>query len=138
MADVVRYIPGITMGQGEGNRDQPTIRGNGTTSGFFTDGMRDDAQYFRDLYSVERVEGLKGSNALIFGRGSGGGVLNRVSKEARWAPVRELTLQGGSYGNRRGSIDVGQGVSTRVAGRLNALYENSDIFRHRCRSSVTG
>jgi catecholate siderophore receptor len=131
MADVVRYIPGITMGQGEGNRDQPTIRGNGTTSGFFTDGMRDDAQYFRDLYSVERVEGLKGSNALIFGRGSGGGVLNRVSKEARWAPVRELTLQGGSYGNRRGSIDVGQGVSTRVAGRLNALYENSDIFRHR-------
>jgi catecholate siderophore receptor len=44
MADVVRYIPGITMGQGEGNRDQPTIRGNGTTSGLFTDGMRDDAQ----------------------------------------------------------------------------------------------
>jgi catecholate siderophore receptor len=129
MADVVRYIPGITMGQGEGNRDQPTIRGNGTTSGFFTDGMRDDAQYFRDLYSVERVEGLKGSNALIFGRGSGGGVLNRVTKEAGWAPVRQLTLQGGSHGNRRGSIDVGQGVSTRVAGRLNAMYENSDIFR---------
>ena len=74
MADVVRYIPGVTMGQGEGNRDQPTIRGNGTTAAFFVDGIRDDVQYFRDLYNVERVEGLKGANALIFGRGTGGGV----------------------------------------------------------------
>jgi outer membrane receptor for monomeric catechols len=50
MADVVRYVPGVTMAQGEGNRDQATIRGNNTTAGFFVDGMRDDVQYFRDLY----------------------------------------------------------------------------------------
>ena len=74
MADVTRYIPGVTMGQGEGNRDQTTIRGNNTTAAFFVDGMRDDVQYFRDLYNVERVEALKGANALIFGRGAGGGV----------------------------------------------------------------
>ena len=42
MADAARYVPGVTMGQGEGNRDQVTIRGNNTTSGFFVDGMRDD------------------------------------------------------------------------------------------------
>ena len=71
MADVVRYVPGVTMAQGEGNRDQATIRGNNTTAGFFVDGMRDDVQYFRDLYNVERVEALKGANALIFGRGVG-------------------------------------------------------------------
>lgn len=129
MADAVRYIPGVTMGQGEGNRDQPTIRGNGSTSAFFVDGMRDDVQYFRDLYNVERVEGLKGANALIFGRGVGGGVLNRVTKTAQWTPVRELTLQGGSYGNKRGALDIGHGVSDKVAVRLNGMYENSDLYR---------
>ena len=94
MADVVRYIPGVTMAQGEGNRDQATIRGNNTTAGFFVDGMRDDVQYFRDLYNVERVEALKGANALIFGRGVGGGALNRVTKAAEWTPTRELQLAG--------------------------------------------
>ncbi len=130
MADVARYVPGITMGQGEGNRDQPTIRGNNSTSTFFVNGVRDDVQYFRDLYNVERVEGLKGANALIFGRGTGGGVINRVTKEAEWAPIREVTVQGGSYGTRRGAVDVGQGVSESVALRLNGMYENSDRFRY--------
>jgi catecholate siderophore receptor len=129
MADVTRYTPGITMGQGEGNRDQPTIRGNNTTAGFFVNGMRDDVQYFRDLYNVERIEALKGANALIFGRGVGGGVLNRVTKTADWTPTRELSLQGGSYGNKRGAIDVGQGVSDAIALRLNGVYENSDLYR---------
>ena len=101
MADVVRYVPGVTMAQGEGNRDQATIRGNNTTAGFFVDGMRDDVQYFRDLYNVERVEALKGANALIFGRGVGGGALNRVMKSAGWSPTRELQVEGGSYGTRR-------------------------------------
>lgn len=129
MTDVVRYVPGITMGQGEGHRDQPTIRGNSTTADFFIDGVRDDAQYFRDIYNVERVEALKGSNAMIFGRGGGGGVINRAMKEADWIPVRELMLQGGSYHNRRMTVDMGQGLTDRIAGRVNAMYENSDLFR---------
>ncbi len=129
MADVVRYVPGITMGQGEGHRDQPTIRGNSTTADFFIDGVRDDAQYFRDLYNVDRVEALKGSNAMIFGRGGGGGVINRAMKEAEWIPLRELLLQGGSYHNRRTTMDVGQGLTDRIAGRVNAMYENSNLFR---------
>jgi catecholate siderophore receptor len=79
MADVARYVPGVTMGQGEGNRDQVTIRGNNSTSTFFVNGVRDDVQYFRDLYYVVRVEALKGRKGLIFGRVSGGGVINRVT-----------------------------------------------------------
>ncbi|HEX8903813.1 MAG TPA: TonB-dependent receptor plug domain-containing protein, partial [Longimicrobiaceae bacterium] len=131
MADVVRLVPGVTMGQGEGHRDAPTIRGNSSTADFFVDGVRDDAQYFRDLYNVERVEALKGSNALIFGRGGGGGVLNRVTKEAQWTPVRAFSAEGGSYGHMRASIDVGQGVGPNVAARLNGVYENSEGFRDR-------
>lgn len=129
MADVVRYVPGITMGQGEGNRDQPTIRGNSTTADFFVNGVRDDAQYFRDLYNVERVEALKGSNAMIFGRGGGGGVINRVMKEAGWTPSGELTIQGGSYGNRRATLDIGRGLNSKVAARFNGMFENSGLFR---------
>jgi catecholate siderophore receptor len=129
MADVVRYVPGVQMGQGEGHRDAPTIRGNASTADFFVDGVRDDAQYLRDLYNAERVEALKGSNAMIFGRGGGGGVLNRVSKEAQWAPVRALTAEGGSWDHRRTTVDVGEGLSETVAARFNGMFERSGGFR---------
>jgi len=129
MADVVRYIPGITMGLGEGHRDAPTIRGNSSTADFFIDGVRDDAQYYRDTYNVERVEALKGSNAMVFGRGGGGGILNRVTREAQRIPTRTLSMTGGTFAQRRATLDVGQGVGRSVAARLNALYENSANFR---------
>jgi catecholate siderophore receptor len=131
MADVVRYVPGVQMGQGEGHRDAPTIRGNASTADFFVDGVRDDAQYLRDLYNVERVEALKGSNAMIFGRGGGGGVLNRVTKEAQWAPVRAVTAETGSWDHRRTTVDVGEGVSGTLAARFNGMWESSGGFRDR-------
>jgi catecholate siderophore receptor len=82
IADLVRYIPGVSAGQGEGHRDQITLRGNNSTADFFVDGLRDDVQYFRGFYNIERVEVHKGPNAMIFGRGGGGGILNRVTKGA--------------------------------------------------------
>ena len=130
MADVVRYVPGVTMGQGEGNRDQPTIRGNATTADFFVDGVRDDVQYFRDLYNLDRVEVLKGSNAMIFGRGGGGGVINRVTREPQWAPLHALTLQGGSFDQKRISADFNQPLTQAIAARVDGVYENSGLYRN--------
>ena len=130
MAEVVRYVPGVTMGAGEGHRDAPTIRGNASTADFFVDGVRDDAQYLRDTYNVERIEALKGSNAMSFGRGGGGGVINRVTKDAQWSPVETFTLEGGSWDHRRATLDVGQGLGSRVAGRVNAMYKDTRTFRH--------
>jgi catecholate siderophore receptor len=129
MADVVRYVPGITMGQGEGHRDAPTIRGNSTTADFFADGVRDDAQYFRDLYNVDRVEALKGPNAMVFGRGGGGGIINRVTKEAQWMPTRAFTLEGGSFEHRRATLDLGDGFGRVFAARINGMIEDSRQFR---------
>lgn len=129
MSEAVRYVPGVTMGQGEGNRDQPTIRGNGTTADFFVDGLRDDAQLFRDVYNIERIEVLKGPNAMIFGRGGGGGVINRVTKQAGWDQVQSFSIQGGSFNKARATIDVGQGFSDAFAVRLNGLYEDSESYR---------
>jgi catecholate siderophore receptor len=130
ISDVVRYTPGITAHQGEGNRDQVIIRGNSSTADFFVNGVRDDAQYYRDLYNLERVEALKGPNAMIFGRGGGGGVINRVTKEAGFTPLHEFTLQGGQFGHKRLTGDLDQPFGDKVAVRLNGLYEDSDSFRN--------
>jgi len=129
MADVVRYLPGVGTHQGENNRDQVVIRGNNSSADFFLDGVRDDVQYYRDLYNLERVEALKGPNAMVFGRGGGGGVINRVTKEAGFQPIHEVTLQGGSYGRKRVAVDVDQPLTGRLAFRLNGMYESSDSFR---------
>lgn len=129
MGDVVRYIPGITAVQGENNRDQVVIRGNNSSADFFVNGVRDDVQYFRDLYNAERIEALKGPNAMIFGRGGGGGVINRVTKEAGFAPLREIALQGGSFGNKRVTADWNQALGAKAAVRLNGMFEDSDSYR---------
>jgi catecholate siderophore receptor len=129
MADVTRYMPGVGFAQGEGNRDTPVMRGNATTSDFFVDGVRDDVQYFRDVYNVERVEAIKGPNAMIFGRGGVGGVINRVTRQADWGLSREASLQLGSWDNRRFTTDLGRAVNEVVALRATGLYENSDSYR---------
>lgn len=131
MADVVRYVPGVTMGQGEGHRDAPTMRGNSSTADFYVNGVRDDAQYLRDLYNVESVEALKGANALAFGRGGGGGVINRVMREAGWGRVSELSLTAGAFGQTRGSFDVGTPLSPHAAVRLTGMAERADSYRNR-------
>jgi catecholate siderophore receptor len=129
ISDVVRYMPGITAHQGENNRDDVVIRGNRSSADFFLNGIRDDVQYYRDLYNLDRVETMKGPNAMIFGRGGGGGVINRVTKEAYFAPLREISLQGGSFSNKRVSVDFDQPISDKLALRTNGLYENSGSFR---------
>jgi catecholate siderophore receptor len=129
VADLARYVPGAGAAQGEGNRDTIILRGNSSTSDFFLDGVRDDVEYYRDFYNIDRVEILKGPNAMIFGRGGAGGIVNRVPRQANWQPVRELSLRGGSWDNRRATVDVGDAVNDRVALRITGLYENSDSYR---------
>jgi catecholate siderophore receptor len=129
LTDVARYVPGAGMAQGEGNRDTIILRGNSSTADFFVDGVRDDVEYFRDLYNVDRVEALKGPNAMIFGRGGAGGVINRVTRQAQWDRVREASVEGGSWQHGRATFDVGDGVSDRLALRVTGVVENSESFR---------
>jgi catecholate siderophore receptor len=129
VADVVRYVPGVGIAQGEGNRDTPVFRGNSSTSDLFVDGIRDDVQYFRDFYNIEQVEVLRGPNAMIFGRGGSGGVLNRVTKVADGEHHRELSLSLGSWSRARGTADVGQTFSDQGSFRVAAMYEDSGSYR---------
>jgi len=129
ITDITRYIPGITIHQGEGNRDELVIRGVDSSANFFVNGFRDDVQYFRDLYNTQSIEVIKGPSALTFGRGAGGGLVNRTLKEADGQRIYEATAQTGSWGDRRFTVDAGQAVNDKVAVRLNAFYEGSDTFR---------
>ncbi|WP_066553068.1 TonB-dependent receptor [Croceicoccus bisphenolivorans] len=130
MEDVLRYVPGVTIGQGEGNRDQITLRGQNTTADFFLDGVRDDVQYYRNLYNIERVEVLKGPYALIFGRGGGGGIVNRVQK-APGADKAFGSVQGGvnTFGAWETSVDANLPMGETAAFRLNGFYE--ELASHR-------
>lgn len=127
--DLLRYVPGAGVAQGEGNRDTPVLRGVSTTADFFVDGIRDDVQYIRDLYNIERVEVLKGPNAMIFGRGGSGGVVNRVVKRAEGVDDGRLSLQYGSWNRRRATADWQTALGERAGLRVNALLEDSESFR---------
>jgi catecholate siderophore receptor len=129
LTDVTRYVPGVAIHQGEGNRDELVIRGVDSSANFYVNGFRDDVQYFRDLYNAQSVEVLKGPSALTFGRGAGGGLVNRTLKEADGTRIYEATAQTGSYNDRRVSLDAGQAVNENVAVRLNTFYEISNTFR---------
>jgi catecholate siderophore receptor len=129
IADVLMYVPGATPGTGEGNRDQITLRGNNSTADFFVNGLRDDVQYFRDLYNAERIEILRGPNAMIFGRGGGGGIVNRVTKRSSFRPYREFAVQADSEGGFRLTGDLDQPLGEGLGLRVNGVYENGESFR---------
>lgn len=134
LEQAARYVPGVNVQMGEGHRDQVTIRGmtngsNGTTSNFFVDGARDDVEYIRDFYNTEKIEFLKGPNALAFGRGSPGGVINRVLKKADGVSRKRLQITGGSFDNRRIQGDFSEKINDKIAIRLNSMYQKSNSYR---------
>jgi len=124
IGEVLRYVPGALIGQGEGHRDQVTLRGNSSTADFFVDGLRDDVQYHRGLYNVERIEVLKGPNAMIVGRGVGGQLRQRL-RRGRRQPAAPLH---GRRPRQRGVRGVRQ-PPRRV--RRRPLSDQSDVAR-RC------
>ena len=129
ITDVLRTVPGATVASGEGHRDQIVLRGQNTTADFFVDGIRDDVQYYRGLYNLDRVEVLKGPNAMIFGRGGGGGIVNRVTKKATPQTIVDIAVSADTQGSWGGAIDLGAPLAGALSGRVNAIYDRFDSFR---------
>jgi catecholate siderophore receptor len=129
VGDLLLFVPGASYNSGEGNRDTLVLRGNSSTADFFVDGVRDDVQYFRDFYNVDRIEVLKGPNAMIFGRGGGGGIVNRVLKRPTLSAARAATASGDGFGGYRLTGDVDQPLGN-IGVRFNAMVEDGDSFRH--------
>lgn len=130
MAGIADYVPGIIAGQGEGHRDDILFRGQKSTADFFVDGVRDDIQYYRPLYNVEQVEVLKGADALFFGRGGTGGLINRVSKKALIGEdFTGYTLSFDDLGEKSLQIDSNMAIAPNAALRLNYYTEDLENKR---------
>lgn len=130
LGDILRYTPGLSISQGEGHRDAINIRGNQATGDFFLNGIRDDVQYYRPLYNLEQVEILRGSNALLFGRGGGGGVINRVTKSpVSGEDFTQASVSLDTFGAYQVTGDTNAVLTGTTAVRLNAFVE--EMANHR-------
>ncbi|MEO8119801.1 MAG: TonB-dependent siderophore receptor [Rhodoferax sp.] len=129
--DALQNVPGLSFSVGDGQRDQVAIRGFTAITDQFIDGVRDDALYFRDLSNIERIEVLKGPASVLYGRGSAGGLINRVTKKPVTDPVMEVGATLGSQGQKRGEFDVGSASADKaVLFRLTGAMEDSTGFRN--------
>lgn len=130
VGDIVNYTPGVTNSQGEGHRDAVVFRGVRSTADFFVDGVRDDVEYYRGLYNLEQVEILRGPNALLFGRGGSGGILNRVTKKG---VVGETFVGYRASADTLGAYDIWADLNLATgensALRINAAYERLNNHR---------
>ncbi|MDC3323264.1 TonB-dependent siderophore receptor [Gammaproteobacteria bacterium] len=130
IGDIVRYTPGVNTSQGEGHRDSVVFRGVRSTADFYQDGNRDDVQYFRSLYNVDQVEILRGPNALLFGRGGTGGIINRVTKKAQIGETfGSFDIGADDFGAFDFAADYNTSTGDNTALRLN--LHNDSLENHR-------
>jgi catecholate siderophore receptor len=130
LRDVLRNVSGISLAAGEGGGaqgDNLTLRGFSARNDLYIDGVRDLGQYARDAFNLESVEVLKGPSAVMFGRGSTGGVINQVSKTPQ--PTASYIASGtaGSGPTFRGTLDLNQPLGGSAAIRLNAMGMDADV-----------
>ena len=126
--EALKMTSGITFLAAEGGEEDVRLRGFpvNTTGDLFIDGMRDPAFYDRDTFNMDRIEVLRGSASMLFGRGSTGGAVNQVSKQARLIDQNQVDVTLGSYQYRRVVADVNVKTGDDSALRINAMRTVAD------------
>ncbi|MBD9363437.1 TonB-dependent receptor [Methylomonas fluvii] len=130
LRDALRNVSGLTIAAGEGGRtgDSITLRGFAASSDQYLDGVKDNGQYNRDTFFIERAEVLKGASSILFGRGATGGVINQVAKK----PTGKTGINGsftyGLYDFKRTAIDAETKYQD-LSARLNVMYQDADSYR---------
>lgn len=130
LQDALRYTPGVSMAMGDGQRDEVRIRGFNALADQYVDGLRDDSYYYRDTSNIERVEVLQGPASVLYGRGSPGGLVNRITKKPLAEPFNQVGVTLGSAGQRRAEFDLGTKSQNDFARfRITGAVEDSAGFR---------
>lgn len=131
LTDALRNVPGITLGAGEGGviGDNINIRGYSARTDLFLDGMRDRGQYARETFFIDSVEVLKGPSSMLFGRGSTGGLVNQVSKQANLKALTEAGVGIGTDSTYRATADINRPLSDTSAFRIAALAHSNESTR---------
>jgi catecholate siderophore receptor len=129
LREALHYTAGITFAATENGTDQD-IRMRGfpvaTTGDLMIDGMRDPSQYDRDTFNLDRIEIMRGSASMLFGRGSTGGVINQVSKKPFLANQHEVMTTVGTLGTKRITGDFNFKTGENEALRLNVMRHLAD------------
>jgi catecholate siderophore receptor len=128
LKEALHQTGGVTFLAAEGGEEDVRLRGFSlaTSGDIYVDGLRDPAFYERDTFSYDRVELLRGSASMLFGRGSTGGVVNQVNKQAFLNDAHELSLTVGSgqYARLTGDFNVKTGEASGL--RINAMRTLAD------------
>jgi catecholate siderophore receptor len=126
--EVLRNTAGITFLAAEGGEEDIRIHGISLqgTGDIFIDGMRDPAFYDRDTFFLDKLELLRGSASLLFGRGSTGGAANQVTKQAQLADQNQIDVSIGSHSSLRAIADFNQRTGESAALRVSAMVDHAD------------
>ncbi|MDE2592842.1 MAG: TonB-dependent receptor, partial [Burkholderiales bacterium] len=125
-------VSGIAFEAGEGGAigDLIRLRGFTTRGDIFQDGMRDIAQYNRDTFNQDRIEVLRGSASMLYGRGSTGGIINQASKQPFLATQHEVEATVGTDNYVRLTGDFNIKTADDAALRINVMKTDADSFRN--------
>ena len=130
LVDALRTVPGITFGAAEGGNpigDRPFIRGFDSQGSTYLDGVRDIGAQSREVFAVDQVQIVKGSDSSLGGRGSAGGTINIISKLPR---LRNSISADASFGNadyKRATIDVNRTLTDTIAFRIEGMWHDQDV-----------
>ncbi|MES2755414.1 MAG: TonB-dependent receptor [Pseudomonadota bacterium] len=130
LADALRTVPGITFGAAEGGNpvgDRPFIRGFDSQGSTYVDGVRDFAAQSREVFAVDTVQVVRGSDSTLGGRGSAGGSINIVTKQPTDVDIYAGTVSYGTDDYKRVTIDVNKRLSDLVAVRIQGVAHNQDF-----------
>ncbi len=130
LAEALRTVPGITFGAAEGGNpigDRPFIRGFDGQGSTFVDGVRDIAAQTREVFAIDQVQIVRGSDSTLGGRGSAGGSINIISKLPVSGDFVRANASLGTADYKRFTVDVNRGLGSNIAVRVAAMYHDQDV-----------
>ena len=132
LVEALRTVPGITFGAAEGGNpigDRPFIRGFDSQGSTYLDGVRDIGAQTREVFDVEQIQVVRGSDSVLGGRGSAGGTLNIVSKMPRNRDLAEASVSYGSDNYKRVTADVNAKLGETIGVRIDGMVHDQDFAR---------
>ena len=128
LKEALHQTAGVTFQAAEGGEEDVRLRGFSlaTSGDIYVDSLRDPAFYERDTFSYDRIELMRGSASMLFGRGSTGGVVNQVQKQAFLGQAGEISTTFGTGNHLRITADFNRKTSESAGLRVNAMVTNAD------------
>ena len=143
IGDAIRNVAGVSLTQTRGGVSESfsargyTIGIAGAAGSIFRNGVLTNTAGFPDASTLESIEVLKGSSALLYGNTSGGLIINLVTKKPRFDFGGEVSMRYGSYNLYKPIVDVYGPISKNIAFRIVGSYENSDSYRNQVKNRIT-